>query len=370
MAFHPSGDRIVSTATDNRVLVWDPLTGGQMSVLRGHRADVDALTASADGAAILTGDWLGEVRVWDWDAQDIRSPRMALERWRVPRVSQAALVRSASMLVAAWDMPSLLVWNVADLAPVAALDCFYCSCVACPPDGKTLVAGNKQGRLWVFDAVTWSADSIVAHTAPIVAVAIDAGGERIATVARDSTIKLWSRRGLQLLDTCRGHAGGASDVEFSPDGAALVSAGADHTLRLWTAEGGRELAVLHGHSGPVLDVAFDASGRRLASTSTDRTIRLWDVEAGASRDVIEPRAIANCIAWAPDGSRLAAGGRDGILRVFDPATQREIVGLHGHSSGILSVRFDGKLLVSTSTDGTVKVWDGAPPPGGRNPAGG
>ncbi len=46
-------------------LVVLPLDGAQPAArFRGHRADITAITASADGALVATGDEAGEVRVW------------------------------------------------------------------------------------------------------------------------------------------------------------------------------------------------------------------------------------------------------------------------------------------------------------------
>jgi WD40 repeat protein len=50
---------------------------------------------------------------------------------------------------------------------------------------------------------------------------------------------------------------------------------------------------------------------------------------------------------------------DGILRLWDVNTGREIRAFNGHSQGILSVSFsrDSKCALSSSWDGTVRLWD-------------
>jgi WD40 repeat protein len=63
------------------------------------------------------------------------------------------------------------------------------------------------------------------------------------------------------------------------------------------------------------------------------------------------------VAIGPDGKRLAAGGDDGTVTLWDTAAGREIARLEGNNSLVLSVAFspDGKLIASGYYDGTVRL---------------
>ncbi len=65
------------------------------------------------------------------------------------------------------------------------------------------------------------------------------------------------------------------------------------------------------------------------------------------------------LAWTKDGKRLASGGEDRIIRVWDAETGRCLQTLIGHSGGVFDVAFspDGKLLASASDDATVRLWE-------------
>jgi WD40 repeat protein/serine/threonine protein kinase len=69
--------------------------------------------------------------------------------------------------------------------------------------------------------------------------------------------------------------------------------------------------------------------------------------------------IIDFLAYSRDGNKLASGGHDQTIKVWDPNADKEIVTLTGHGHQVVSLAFGpkGTALASASWDGTVRLWD-------------
>jgi WD40 repeat protein len=105
-------------------------------------------------------------------------------------------------------------------------------------------------------------------------------------------------------------------------------------------------------------VAFSRDGRLLASGADDKTIRLWDPATRRQIGLLTTGAEVRKVVFSPDGRFLASGGSDGTVRLWDPATGKQagrpvadppgatdLLGA-GNTLGVTGMAFspDGKLL--------------------------
>jgi WD40 repeat protein len=190
-------------------------------------------------------------------------------------------------------------------------------------------------------------------------VAYSPDGGRLATAAKDQTVRVWDARSGKPLATLAGHSGGVVSVAYSPDGGRLATASGDRTVRLWDARGGAHLATLAGHTDNVTGVAYSPDGQRLASASGDETVRLWDARSRAPLVTLAGHTGGvNGVAYSPDGRCLASAG-DTTVRLWDARTCTHLATLAGHTSHVSGVAYsaDGQSIASASHDTTVRLWD-------------
>jgi WD40 repeat protein len=81
--------------------------------------------------------------------------------------------------------------------------------------------------------------------------------------------------------------------------------------------------VLLGNTFDVSSLAFSPDDRRLASGGRDGTVRIWDPLRGELVLTLRHEPAVVDLAWSPDGRQLAALDSDLELRIWDARRSRE-----------------------------------------------
>jgi WD40 repeat protein len=324
VAFSPDGDRLVSTANDNTVRIWDLKTGswGQegttlvgsplaavifspdgryvsacsdklvqvwdlhshspMPVFRldGHTASVVCAAFSLDGQHLASGSFDGEVKVWDFAS--------AREKTTLPlggRVYSLAFSPDGRRLAAvSAGGPAGCVLKIWDLQtresfalPGQAIS------LAFSRDGRKLVGGGEDIIVW--DTANWQ-PILTLPGASITSVALSSNGKLVAGASYDRSIKIWDAESGQLLFTLEGHTSEVRGLAFSPDGTRLASAGSDAT-RIWDVGLGQQALAFKGSYS---SVAFSPDRTRLAGTFRgNNTLRIWDATPPQAKELAFPQ---------------------------------------------------------------------------------
>ncbi|MEI6872562.1 MAG: WD40 repeat domain-containing protein, partial [Verrucomicrobiota bacterium] len=94
------------------------------------------------------------------------------------------------------------------------------------------------------------------------------------------------------------------------------------------------------------------------SSSPERHLLLWDVTNG-ERAAVVAAPFAKALSASPDGTQIAEGGSDKMLRIRDKKTLVEQRVLRVHDGGVSAVAWHPKLpmIATASEDRTVKIWN-------------
>ncbi len=128
---------------------------------------------------------------------------------------------------------------------------------------------------------------------------------------------------------------------------------------------------LPGLAAPITSLAFHPDNRRLAAGARDGTIRVWDAPAGKELFTRDTRGgKVGAVAFSADNLRLAAGLENGTVVLWDEGG-KEAFTLRAHTGdrpGVTGLAFspDGRRLASSSLDGTTRIWDATGPQEGSS----
>jgi WD40 repeat protein len=152
---------------------------------------------------------------------------------------------------------------------------------------------------------------------------------------------------------------GDAPFHFSADGRWMATQVSDNTIGVYdlaTFTQGMKLSVAPGME---MD-GFHPDGRRLMFKNAPlRKLQLVDIARGKETWSHVFEAEVGGVIWRGDERLFAVGGGDHRIYVWDPISDRLQSVLEGHQNTVVGLHFThaGDLLLSTSWDGTMRVWD-------------
>jgi WD40 repeat protein len=261
------------------------------------------------------------------------------------------------------------------------------------PDAKLLVTTGEDNAARIWDAATGRLVRVLKHPNTTYRSGFSPDSRRVVTSDEDGIARVWDVRTGRVVATLHGHDGPVLAAAFSQDGMRIVTAGVDKTARIWDSASGRNTAILRGHTDEVFDAVFSPDGRLVATASFDQTARLWDPTTGKSLAVLRGHGDdVQGVDFSPEGDRLVTASEDGTALLWDVKTRQTIDGfvgqtgflsaafnpdgehgsasiwelshtqptavLRGHTRSLSGASFspDGARVVTSSYDGTVRIW--------------
>jgi serine/threonine protein kinase/WD40 repeat protein/tetratricopeptide (TPR) repeat protein len=150
-----------------------------------------------------------------------------------------------------------------------------------------------------------------------------------------------------------------ADLSFSPDSRLAALGQADRSIRIYELPSGATKDLPPGRL-PATQVHFQPGGGRLAVVSR-HVVQLRDLDGGAVVATFEHPSDVACLAWRGDGKVFATGTYGSDIYLWDPADPSRRRILQGHYGGAVHLAFShgGDLLFSNSWDSTDRLWDPA-----------
>jgi eukaryotic-like serine/threonine-protein kinase len=304
-------------------------------VMRGHSLYVYPLALSPDGMMLASGDWNGEMRVWNSTTAELLHRHQIRETSSLYDIlfsfvmlhdGRNIAITSGSGSYAPHDLAIHDLRSgalIRSLGKVSALSTL--GLTSRPP--RLIVAGRGQGH--VFDPVTGELTGHFEKSNRGLAIhpkgdrfAYRGGDGRIIMICDASTLEV--RQRIDAREALRDiRMRPVNALAFSPDGRHFAMA-ADRDIAVFEVESGHLVRLIDGHAEAVLSLAYSPDGSRLASGSDDRSVRIWDTsDYSALVSLRGHRDQVQTVLWSADGERLYSSSGDYSVRLWDTRSLRE-----------------------------------------------
>ena len=184
-------------------------------------------------------------------------------------------------------------------------------------------------------------------------------GDSLLTASLDKTLILWESSTGELLQRLEGahHLDDVNSCAFHPAGKLVASAGShrhDPSVVVWLLETGGPFRLLSGHSHSVTHIAFNSDNSFL-SPSPPAAVTATNANAttaNASSNVNFNRNNRDYYSQT-----LVTGSLDCTVRVWDFIRRTVLFTLPGHENSVTGVVYCADQVVSSSRDGSVRLWE-------------
>jgi WD40 repeat protein len=201
-------------------------------------------------------------------------------------------------------------------------------------DGKLLATGGgaptEDGELKVFDVASQKLVVEIknAHSDTVFGVCFSPDGKKLASCGADKFVKVFEIPSGKPLKSFEGHTHHVLDVGWKSDGKLLASAGADNVVKVWNYDTGEQVRTIPAHSKQVTRLRFIGKTSQIVTCSEDQTVKLWNVDNGGNTGNFGGFTDSlYAVAASPDGAIIAAGGEEGIVRLYNGTTRQFVKAL-------------------------------------------
>ncbi|MCB1207970.1 MAG: hypothetical protein KDK97_01525 [Verrucomicrobiales bacterium] len=197
-------------------------------------------------------------------------------------------------------------------------------------DGKTLAIGSGEPSrsgdvtLWEVSTGELTQELPEIHIDSVLSIDFSPDGKLLATGGADKAVRVIDLATGKVIKTFEGHTHHVLGIAWRSDGRILSSAGADNAVKVWDWTIGDRRKNVDGWDKEVTAIRYLGASDTAATSAGDSKIRLINSDGGEIKQLPGSKDFMNALSSSRDGDLIAAGGQDGVLRLWQVSTGKEV----------------------------------------------
>jgi len=336
-SLNADGKYIVTTGSDNNIIIWNAGTGIIFRTLAGAKKIPKTAVFSSGSDLVASGGDDNIITLWDVKTANIIGTFEGL----LGAVKAVDISPDGKLIAGGGADRSIKVWNITSRTLVFDLKGHKddVNVLKFSPDGKILASGGADKRLILWNPVNGNIiKSREVHQGWIRDIEFDSKGRTIASCGDDNLIRTSTVPDLDPVTTFKGHKAWVQAIDYSQDGKFLLSGGHDNIIILWDALTGKILAQSEKQAQIVVAVDFAPAGQDfISATLRSENLETWafsgmDYTALEKTQVIMEERAPDRFEMAEERQEkterdnkkiitleeVAVMGKESMIEIFDP----------------------------------------------------
>lgn len=223
--------------------------------------------------------------------------------------------------------------------------------------GKWIVAGDRTGRVCIWDRSGNLVDSLEYSDKEVCAIKFSPDDKLLATAGQDSKIHIWRTGSWEHMCELNVNSGTITSIDWSPDGQRLVCGSRQKSVSLWDVKERLRIANLTPVDDTVRCVAWSGDGQVIGA-NIGSAFALWSSTDYHSIKQVKPSDfVLHSLAFSPDSKRLVMGGASRKLVLADTTTSIEFQEYPGNTFfKFVAWSPDGRHISGGMSSGGPRLW--------------
>ncbi len=369
-AFSSDGKKIVTSAADRTVRVWNAATGEPLTPFLRAGSRVTEARLSQDGRRLLVVSAEPLVRVYELT----RHSEPTGEELPARIGSVLALGPDGRQQILKRGDGSLLLWDGHSGRPLKGEPGETPRANAPGSPGPVVwnratfsrnglwaaTAGDRLIRIWDTVSARPVSPFLELQARPQQVTFTLAGPRRLLVLDEANGVHLWSVEGTLVSKAKLPAAVRAGLHQLSPDGRFVASVGPNRTIEVREMKTGQMLGPPRRGLSPISGLAFSDDGELLLAAFADGNVGLWQTVSGepVQLSLQHSRPVTFAVFGPAPLHLLATAQDDGTARVWDPDSGLPVTPLLHHDGPVAEILFggNGEVLLTRTASGTLRRW--------------